>query len=182
MSEDKGNNKVATTGQDVVSPDVQADGKTIHQMKLEAGISDSIQCWFFWFPIMNLARSFLYDVPMILSTPIKQQMGVSDRNIQLLYSAFYLPPIFTNLPYGALQKKIGPKCCYIALATMILGQALFWLGLAISSYWCLFFGRIFIGAGGEGTLISQVYTIKWYHYKPNITTMISCCKFCARLA
>jgi len=131
---------------------------------------------------MNLARSFLYDVPMILSTPIKNGLGITDADIQFLYSAFYLPPIFTNLPYGALQKRIGPKCCYIALATMIFGQALFWCGLGFENYWLLFLGRICIGAGGEGTLISQVYTVKWYHYDPNITTMISSCKFCARIA
>lgn len=39
-----------------------------------------------------------------------------------------------------------------------------------------------IGAGGEGTLISQISVIRWYTKQGEITLMISCCKFCARVA
>lgn len=93
----------------------------------------------------------MYDIPMILSTPLKMQLGLADSNIQYLYSAFYLPPIFLNPIYGALQKVYGPKTTYFGLAGMIIGHVFFIIGIYTEQYWLLFLGRVFIGAGGEGS-------------------------------
>lgn len=96
---------------------------------------EKMKCWFMWFPIMNLARSFLYDVPMILSTPIKQKLHCTDADIQFLYSAFYLPALVTNFLYGSIQKRFGPRATYLALVVMCTGHFLFWIGLGVEEYW-----------------------------------------------
>jgi hypothetical protein len=164
---------VATKAPISIEPKTDAEKKIL--MK-------GISCWQFWFPIMNLARSFLYDIPMILSTPLKIQLGIADCDIQFLYSAFYLPPIFFNPIYGAIQKVYGPKTTYGALGSMVIGHILFVIGIYSQAYWLLFLGRIFIGGGGEGTLISQVYTITYYSEPEQKMLMISLCKTCARVA
>ena len=142
----------------------------------------AISCWQWWFPVMNIGRSFLYDVPMILSTPLKNQLGLPDAYIQFLYSAFYIPPIFLNPIYGVLQKIYGPKSTYFALLAMIIGHVLFVIGIYTSQYWMLFLGRVFIGAGGECSIVSQVYTISYYSIPEQKTLMVSLCKTFARIA
>jgi hypothetical protein len=172
------NETVKTIPADPKAP-VSIQPKTDAETKI---LMKGISCWQFWFPIMNLARSFLYDIPMILSTPLKLQMGIADSNIQYLYSAFYLPPIFFNPIYGAIQKVYGPKTTYLALGSMCIGHVLFVIGIYTQEYWLLFLGRVFIGGGGEGTLISQVYTITYYSEPEQKMLMISLCKTCARVA
>jgi len=129
-----------------------------------------------------MGRSFMYDVPMILSSPLKSSMDISDQQIQWLYSAFYLPAIFFNLAYGGWMKKFGAGFTYVALMLMITGHVLFMVGVFTGHYWLLLVGRIFIGGGGEGSLVSQTYVIKLYTHDGNVITLISACKAMARVA
>lgn len=131
---------------------------------------------------MNMGRSFMYDVPMILSSPLKSTMDISDQQIQWLYSAFYLPAIFFNLAYGGWMKKFGAGFTYVALLLMIVGHVLFMVGVFTGHYWLLLVGRVFIGGGGEGSLVSQTYVIKLYTHDGNVITLISACKAMARVA
>lgn len=62
-------------------------------------------------------------------------MGASDKDIQWLYSAFYLPAIFFNVIYGIIMKKYGPKLTYMALLFMIAGHTLFWIGIPTGQWW-----------------------------------------------
>jgi len=94
-----------------------------------------LRCYQILFPLMNMSRSFMYDVPMILSTPLKQTMHITDNQIQWLYSAFYLPAIVFNLFYGALMKKYGAKFTYVALLLMVVGHILFSIGVFSGKYW-----------------------------------------------
>lgn len=67
-------------------------------------------------------------------------MDITDRDIQWLYSAFYIPAIFFNILYGIIMKKVGPKFTYVALLLMITGHLLFWIGVETRQYWMLIFG------------------------------------------
>ena len=80
------------------------------------------------------------------------------------------------------MKKFGAKFTYVALALMSVGHVLFMIGVFTNNYWLLVFGRVCIGAGGEGSLVSQTYVIKLYTHEGNVTMLISACKAMARVA
>jgi len=131
---------------------------------------------------MNMARAFMYDVPMILSIPLKNTMGLNDDDIQWCYSAWYIPAILCNVIYGIIMRKVGPEFTYVALGAMAAGHLLFWIAIPSGQFWMLILGRVFIGAGGEGSLVSQSYVVKRYTKGPNVVTLISGCKMAARIA
>ena len=46
-------------------------------------------CYELLIPLMTLSWSWTYDFPMALSTPLRDEIGITDKNIQLLYSAYF---------------------------------------------------------------------------------------------
>jgi len=148
----------------------------------ERNVVPKFRFYQFLFPLMNSSRSFVFDIPMILSSPMKSTLGMTDDQVQWLYSSFYIPAIVFNLLYGAWMKKFGAGFTYVGLLLMITGHIVFSMGLFTNEFWMMILGRVLVGAGGEGTLVSQTYVIKMYTHEGNVAPLISACKWCARVA
>lgn len=64
-------------------------------------IGSPIKHWYhLLIPVLTFAWSWTYDFPMILSSPLRETKHLSDQKIELLYSAYYLPNLFTLIPFG----------------------------------------------------------------------------------
>jgi hypothetical protein len=154
------------------------------QTPAETGVATKhpLRCYQILFPLMNMARAFMYDVPMIMSVPLKNTMGLNDDDIQWCYSSWYIPAILCNVIYGIIMRKVGPEFTYVALGAMMVGHITFWVGIPTGQFWMIIFGRVLMGAGGEGSLVSQTYVVKRFTKGPNVVTLISGCKMAARVA
>lgn len=107
----------------------------------------------------DFGSAYIYDLPQSLAIAFENELGLTDSQSLLFYSAYAFPNLIVNLVGGYLLNKIGYKICLVAYASIIcLGQAIFILGAQSRSYPWMLTGRAFIGLGAENLMIAQYFT------------------------
>ena len=112
--------------------------------------------------LVGIGWNWVYDIPMLLSEPLRENVEFTDENIQTLYSAYSLPCLFTSIIFGVLLAKKGPCLMYICLISIFCGQCFFYLGICLKDISLAIIGRILIGMGSEPAIVTAVYSIKLF--------------------
>jgi hypothetical protein len=143
-----------------------------------------LQCYEMWLPAIGIGRSFIIDIPMLLSVPLQERLGVTSSFIQLCYVAWWGSTVLTSVPLGTLFDKCGPKFAHFTLATMFLGQVLFWLAVTYGAdgmLWLIILARVLQGVGGQGMTIGQTYVANNLMSVSKRPTIITLCYFWRRI-
>ena len=75
--------------------------------------------------MVGMTYSYPFDFPMLLSDPLRKNKGMTDENIEDLYSAYSVPNVITSILLGYILTKYGPKVTYYTLALALAGQIVF---------------------------------------------------------
>eukprot|EP00475_Leptophrys_vorax_P015521 TRINITY_DN2184_c0_g1_i1.p1 TRINITY_DN2184_c0_g1~~TRINITY_DN2184_c0_g1_i1.p1 ORF type:complete len:516 (+),score=117.03 TRINITY_DN2184_c0_g1_i1:176-1549(+) len=131
----------------------QTDGETQPSTKADS--------WLRW-PILVLScmamfgSYYCYDNPSALQTPLQDALGIDHMQYNWLYSVYSLPNMILPLFGGILVDKLSVNICIVLfLSFIVIGQALFALGVSIKSYALILVGRTIFGFGGESLCVAE---------------------------
>jgi hypothetical protein len=151
--------------------------------KPEPSKPPKLHCYEMWLPMIGIGRSFIFFTPMLLSVPLQERLGVSANFIQQCFVAWGASTVLTSLPLGTLFDKLGANFGHFTLASMFLGQVLFWLGVVYGAdgmLWLIILARVLQGMGGQGMEIGQTYVANNFMSVSKRPTIISMCYFWRR--
>lgn len=72
---------------------------------------------------------------MNFATPLREKLGMTDQQLQHLYSAYFLPNIVAGLVFGVILKKYGLRSTYVLFGLSLLGEGIFMLGIGENVFW-----------------------------------------------
>lgn len=134
--------------------------------------------------MLKFSDYYIYDIPAVLKSQLVSSFSnnYGSDNSEFIYSMLYtvyaLPNIILPLIGGVLTDKFGKKNFFIyhliiflgdrfmnVIYTLIImvGQALFCIGVSTGNAYIAIFGRFFFGIGGESLNICMTtLIIKWF--------------------
>lgn len=133
-------------------------------------------CFEIFLPLIALSWSWTYDMPMTLSTPLREANGLTDEQIEDLYSGYSLASQFMCIPIGFIIRKKGTCFIYLISLVGIIGHVIFCIGVNMSNFPVMQVGRIINGCGSETMFISISYLMKLYIKEKNLF-MVNCIMF-----
>nr|CCD15806.1 unnamed protein product [Trypanosoma congolense IL3000] len=86
---------------------------------------------------------------------------------QWLYSAYSWPNTVLSIFGGLLiDKFLGIRWAMLLFTGLVLlGSALFWLGVQVTNFWVLVAGRVILGIGSESLAVAQsAYVARWFSH------------------
>ena len=86
-------------------------------------------------PVSRIVYAFPQDFPMNFATPLREKLGMTDQQLQHLYSAYFLPNIVAGLVFGVILKKYGLRSTYVLFGLSLLGEGIFMLGIGENVFW-----------------------------------------------
>jgi MFS family permease len=122
----------------------------------------------FLIPFITIVYSYPFDLPMNLSSELREFKGVSDQHIVGLYSAYSLPNLGMSILFGIVLQKWGPRLMFLIFALCFIGQCLFSLGVSLNVIWLMYVGRVVYGSGAESASVGLWFVIKMYIPEENI--------------
>jgi nitrate/nitrite transporter NarK len=124
-------------------------------------ITSKAESWLRW-PILVLScmamfgSYYCYDNPSALQTPLQNALNIDHMEYNWLYSVYSLPNMILPLFGGILVDKLSVNICIVLfLSFIVVGQALFALGVTIKSYALMLVGRTIFGFGGESLCVAE---------------------------
>ena len=99
---------------------------------------------------------FSFDMPSVLETQIRDEIGLDSFQYNSLYAAYSLGNCFTVAFGGYLCDKIGyRKSMLIFSSLVVVGQSLFVFGAMVGDYYLMLEGRFVFGMGGGPMSVVQ---------------------------
>jgi MFS family permease len=160
-------------------PNTSVQGSPLGPLeKPEPAKPPKLHCYEMWLPLIGIGRSFISNIPMLLSVPLQARLGLGANFIQLCFVAWWGSTVLTSVPIGTLFDKFGPNVGHFPLVSMFLGQVLFWLAVdygADGMLWLIILARVLQGMGGQGIEIGQQYVANNFMSVSKRPTIISLC-------
>lgn len=121
-----------------------------------------------------MLTSIVYDLPASLSTPLQIYLEYSDEEfaylVSTLYTVYAVPNIVLPFVSGFAVQRYGEYSIWIlCIISMLFGQLIFAIGVQVKGRLLLVAGRIFLGFGGETTVVltSDLITRRFQSVRPN---------------
>eukprot|EP00276_Gloeochaete_wittrockiana_P001305 CAMPEP_0184670198 /NCGR_PEP_ID=MMETSP0308-20130426/81155_1 /TAXON_ID=38269 /ORGANISM="Gloeochaete witrockiana, Strain SAG 46.84" /LENGTH=524 /DNA_ID=CAMNT_0027116849 /DNA_START=121 /DNA_END=1696 /DNA_ORIENTATION=+ len=114
-----------------------------------------------------VANYFAYDCVAALSSYIKSDFNLNNKEFGLLYTVYEIPNIVMPIIAGVLIDKIGLRLgILIAMVVVLLGVSLTASGPLVHSFTIMLMGRAFYGLGAECIYVGMdVLYAKWFRSK-----------------
>lgn len=104
----------------------------------------------------------------VLSPVLNRDLGLDARELAAVMAGLFLAAGVTQIPFGILLDRFGPRRCVTALVVVgIFGMCLFSLA---ESWPALMAGRIFIGSGFSGVFMSSIVLFAAWMPPERLTT------------
>ena len=120
---------------------------------------------FFLISFLNFGSGFSYDNPAALENEILRTLQINNAKYEVLYLTTSWPNVLFPIIGGyLLDRIIGYRLGTILYAScVVLGQAIFILGVGLNLFWLMCVGRFFFGIGAENTTVAQfTYAGRWF--------------------
>jgi MFS family permease len=120
---------------------------------------------------MMIGSFYVYDTPSALKELLQSQFtraGSSQDDFEyqfgLLYSSYSFPNLVLPFLGGTFVDKVGIPTALILFSVLILvGQAIFTVGVQANQLWIMLLGRAVYGAGGDSMIVAQSAVIaRWF--------------------
>lgn len=108
---------------------------------------------------------FSFDLPSITSRELKAPpLSLSNTQLGLLFSVYAIPNAVLPLFSGAFFERLGLWRGVISIAVLkTIGVCIVALGVGVSSFPTIVFGRVLYGLGGESLYVGiDVLTTIWF--------------------
>jgi MFS family permease len=113
---------------------------------------------------------YAFDNPSALNEQLKQHMSSTqpvaqyDYYFNMLYSVYSLPNMVLPLLMGVAVDRCGTRLMICVLgALVVLGHALFSIGVGLESWSVMIAGRVLFGFGGESVQVAQnCLLFRWF--------------------
>jgi len=121
----------------------------------------------------NLGCFYSHDVPQELSDELIITFGVSQEQLNMLYSAYSISNIFLGPLAAQIIDLVGVGVMnLIATGCIFFGNLLIFLGAEFRSYNYIISGRIIFGLGGE-LAVAATFTIIERYFKGGLMSLVS---------
>jgi MFS family permease len=116
----------------------------------------------FLIPLTSMVCAYPYDFPMNFATPLREKLGMTDNELQHLYSGFNLPNVVCPIIFGIIISRYGLRSTYGLLALCLLGEGIFTIGVMNNMFWVQYMGRFIFGMGSGSVSITTFMQIKMF--------------------
>ena len=114
---------------------------------------------------LNFGPGFSFDNPAALEKELLRTLQINNAEYEILYLTTSWPNVLFPIIGGyLLDRIIGYRFGAILYSScVVLGQALFILGVGLNAFWLMCIGRFFFGIGAENTTVAQfTYAGRWF--------------------
>ena len=118
--------------------------------------------------ILLIGDYFCYDNPSALQDSLQSEIGLSTSQVNWLYTIYSIPNIVLPFFGGLFMDKKGLSriCIFVFSFILCIGQAIFFYGIFIKSYFLMIVGRFIFGLGGGSLVVAENTIIsRWFKDK-----------------